>query len=337
MQMVSGLAMNYHMAILQAATLPITPTSWIPIATIAVLTIIVVAAMVYMLSNVIRNENAKAWSRFQIYEGLLSILLLVIFGSITYLFFLNPQPTFSAIKIVPQGCTSATQLFTLAPCDVSQFNNATFSIAKYAIYVTYITSAVSLTAKFDVEPIPLNPYINFTFDLSTLPIGIPKVLSIFDGAVLLGLLFNQVQLIVLAGAVLFLAFFLSLGLVARTLGFARTFGGAMIAFGLGIGIIYPLLVSITYGYVDVSMNVACLQMTSCAFTTLVGNMYTLIFSSSTSYSAALGVLFTDIGYLISGLFIIPLINLAIVDAFIVDFSSAIGERMSFGQLFSNLI
>jgi hypothetical protein len=154
----------------------------------------------------------------------------------------------------------------------------------------------------------------------------------FYGFALLLLIFNQLQLIVISGAVLFLALFLSVGLVARTLGFTRTFGGAMIAFGLGIGLLFPLLVAITYGYIDVSAGVMYIQ--SAGTTSIIWSGFTSLVNNP---AAATGGIFLDIGYVIAGLTFIPILNIAIVDAFIVDFSSAIGERMSFQELFSSFI
>ncbi len=326
------------------AALPITPTSWIPTATVSVATVLVVAALVYALSSLIRSENAKVWSRFQIYEAFLSIVLILAFGSISYLFFLSPQTVFSKLNLVPAPCTSATQLYTLAACDIGLFNNASFSFARYALYTTYLVSLITgLSPDIKIDPIPATPSISIEIKPpSIFPSGTSNLVGLLYTTILFTLIFNQLQLIILAGSVLFLSFFLTIGLVARTLGFLRTFGGAMIAFGLGLGVVYPLIVSITYGYIDVSANLACLQSTYCAATTVGSALFGLMFSSQTYLNAtvlpaAIGTLFTNVGYIIAGLTIIPVLNIAIVDAFIIDFSSAIGEKMSFGQLFSNLI
>ncbi len=330
------LAMQHYSTLMQ--TLPISPASWITVATIAVLTVILVAVLVYMISSITNSETAKVWSRFQIYEAFLSLLLIVVFGSLSYLFFLSPQAVFSSVHLVPSTCTSASQLYTLAACDLGLFNNASFSFGRYVFYATYISALVGgIVPTINTYPIG-NAYINFSITLPSLfPTGITQLLGWMYGLLLVMLIFNQIQLIMLAGAIFFLSFFLTIGLVARTLGFLRSFGGAMIAFGIGLGIIYPLLVSMTYGYVDVAANLACIQTTSCALTTLGSSIWTTIFSQSSSVPAAVGTFFDDVGYIFLGLTLVPLLNIAIVDAFIIDFSSAIGERMSFGQLFSSLI
>lgn len=338
--------MIQHSFVLQ--TLPITPASWIPLALVAVLTVIFVAAFVYMLSGIINSQHAKAWARFQIYEALLSILLLLAFSSIIYIFYLNPQAVFGAVNLVPQpqgsvaGCTGATELYTLATCDVAEFNSATYSIVTYSFFVTYITAFVSgFGVNFTIAPVQIIPGIKFEVTVPQLFPGGISLLDIVDEVALFMLIFNQIQLFLLSGSLFFLGFFVSLGLIARTFGFTRTFGGAMIAFGLGLGIVYPLLVAITYGYIDVAAGVTCIQVFSCFGSNFASSIWSLLLNtfslSGAGAGTVLGNVFISSGYIIAGLTIVPLINIAIVDAFIIDFSSAIGERMSFGELFSNLI
>ena len=90
--------------------LPITPFAWIPVAILAALVVIMIAAIVYMLSGIVRSDRARQWSRFQIYEVILSLLLIFAFASIAYMFFLNPQGLFgSQLNIVPCAGVSAQQ------------------------------------------------------------------------------------------------------------------------------------------------------------------------------------------------------------------------------------
>ena len=313
---------NIH--ILLQSSLPITPFSWLPFAVIAVLSVVMVAAIIYMLSSIIRSERAKQWSRFQIYEAFLSMLFIVAFAALAYLFFLNPQNLFATqLNIVPcggtyassqgctvaqstttnrgstqpmPGCTGATQLFTLASCDLSQFDNATYALAGDAFTASYLIALLP-GLEGELSPIPTTWGIQIIFNLPAIvPIASSgQVVTMFYGFALLLLIFNQLQLIVISGAVLFLALFLSVGLVARTLGFTRTFGGAMIAFGLGIGLLFPLLVAITYGYIDVSAGVMYIQ--SAGTTSIIWSGFTSLVNNP---AAATGGIFLDIGYVIAG-------------------------------------
>ncbi len=380
-------AVPAHMIL--ALSLPVTPGQWYPIAIIAVLLVIFAAAIVYMLSGVINSGRAKAWARFQVYEALLSLLLIIIFISITYIFFINPQPVMQKLNLVPgtpgsssiSGCTAATDLYSLATCDVSEFNNASFTIARYSFYWNYAFTAVSgiipeYKAKLPYGGTLGGTGINITFEppglVPDLSGGFFNYLWAFISDILL---LNQVQVIMLASSLFFLGFFVSLGLIARTFGFSRTFGGAMIAFGIGIGIIYPLLAAITYGYIDVAMSSSCIvapllmpHLSACSTSNFITGISSLVIQSVnlvigsaltgplgnptgptgytgalyiatalSQFSADLGHLFITIGYVIAGLTIIPLLNLLIVDTFIIDFSSAIGERMSFQMLFMKLL
>jgi hypothetical protein len=328
------------------ACLPITPFTWITVASIALLIVIFVAAIVYMLGNVIGSDRAKNWSRFQIYEALLTGLLIAVFGALVYLLFLNPQTTFSQLNLVPQtqgsvtGCESATELYTLATCDLVQFTDASLALGQDALYATYIVDAIPGFSGA-IDPIPTGIGISMQITLPSLvPTGSGQIFTLVISAMMFLLIFNQIQVIALAGAIFFLSFFLTIGLIARTVGFARTFGGAMIAFGIGLGVIYPLLVVITYGYIDVSICATCLQSASNGtlflngFVSLMTSLWT---GGFTGVGTTMGTIFLDTGYVIAGLTFIPLLNFAIVDAFIIDFSSAIGEKMSFGQLFSGFI
>ncbi len=390
-------AMHIALPLLQASTctgasaiscFPSTPLSWISVAIVAVLCVVMVAAVIYMLSNIIRSERSKQWSRFQIYEAFLSLILIFAFASIAYIFFLNPQNLFGTqLNIIPcagtsasqsgcsstgtstsnslqspnqPGCTGATQLFTLATCDLSIFNNATYTLGSDAFLASYIVDLVpGVSGKYSPISTGIGIDIGFEFPSLVPLLGSSGLIgtafqSLLGTAVIDLLVFNQIQLIVLAGAVLFLSIFITLGLIARTLGFSRTFGGAMIAFGLGIGIIFPLLVVISYGYIDVSAGLVCVQSLSCSGSSVIQYILSLVFNPGTyqttiwtftagtsgslaSLGSGIGALFLEFGYVVAGLIFIPIINIAIVDAFIIDFSTALGERISFGELFSSFI
>lgn len=359
-QQIANLTSHYA-PILQATatnTLPITPTTWVPLAIIAALTVALVAGLVYALAGIINSEEARGWARFQLYEVILSVILIIVFASISYLFLLNPQGLFGALKIVPTGCTSATTMYTLSTCDLGLFNNASFAFGAYLFYTNYVYTLVT-----GIQPkVTFDPLGSTSIWIQVTPPGIAPDVGTFLTAgyvaILTALIFNQVQLILISSAVLLLAFFLTIGLVARTVGFLRTFGGAMIAFGIGIGIIYPLLICMTYGYIDVTGNLACLQYYStastmlsgttgqCGITGFIAELSSVLFSEGAvvgtattvaGIPASIGALVSYIGYIIAGLTIVPFMNIAIVDAFVIDFSSAIGERMSIAQLFSNFI
>ncbi|MCL4411596.1 hypothetical protein M1329_01515 [Candidatus Marsarchaeota archaeon] len=165
-----------------------------------------------------------------------------------------------------------------------------------------------------------------------MPGGTAGIISIAASALLTALVLNQVQVILLSSSLLFLSLFVTIGIVARTFGFTRTFGGAMIAIGLGVGLIYPLLVTLTYGFIDPQLASANLAVDiSNAVQLIIGIVFT------SSIPAGLSAFFMKLGYLITGLTFIPFLNFIIVDAFIVDFSKAIGERIDFMSMMTSFI
>ncbi|MGC8669649.1 MAG: hypothetical protein ACP5TL_00660 [Candidatus Micrarchaeia archaeon] len=327
-----------------------TPTTWLPIAFIAVMIVFFVAGIVYMLSTILDSSNAKNWARSQIYEAFLSIILIVIFGAFSYLFFLNPQGAFgpSGLNIIPlnlnilgftsAGCNSATDIFQLSTCDLAQFNGVVSTTTAFIYYASFVIG-ITPTLNMRIES-PSSPeiYIGVS-DFEIYPAQIDNILTLLYSGMIFALLLSQLQLIILSGALLFLSFFLTLGLIMRTFGLTKTFGGALIAFGLGLGFVYPLLTSITYGFIDTNVISTCNGVCG------VGLMFGAIVSFILSYLmpsilvpySILNAGVVYLGYLIAGLTFIPFLNFTIVDAFIVDFSKAIGERMDFMSLLTNII
>ena len=367
--------------------LPINIGGWEEVAAVAVLLVIAVAAVVYMLSGVISSSNAREWSKMQIFEALLSFLLIVIFGAISYLF-LTPvsASAFNSLGLVPVYCCSPSvctpqsatpnsnpnlpdvnTLYDLSSCDLGYFMN--ISTTYFSAFYSLGFYAAILIPGFDLQFQPLafigDNSFNVTFGTpSLLPTSFESMLETADSGLITLILLNQIQLIMISGSLLFLSFFMTLGLIARTFGFTRTFGGAMIAFGLGLGFVYPLLVSMTYGFVDVQIQqsaVANLQLVSPGTSivlwqvstvnvgTIAGGLYDAVSSVVLGSGLDCGTIplsagcqglnssMLQIGYLIVGLLIIPLLNFAILDAFIIDFSTAIGERMEFMSLLGSVI
>ncbi len=335
-------------------------SSWEALASIAVLTVISAAALVYMLAGVITSPNARAWSRMQIYEGLLSMVLIAVFGAFSAMLFINPIGSFggaasglsgvNGVNVVPYVCNGAATMYELSTCDISTFVNTAMN---YFVALYYAEWGTALVPGLNLEITPLytsgQSQIAFGGGVPSLfPSSVISMMSTAESGLLLLIMLNQLQVLILGSSILLLSFFMVLGLVARTFGFTRTFGGAMIAFGLGLGVIYPLLVSISYGFINVQMQCGapvpasvslpgCLTPSGAAvgiFVLVTG----LAFGAISGSSAALPpVTIIQLGYLVTGLLIVPMLNFAVLDAFIIDFSKAIGERVDFMSLLGNLV
>ncbi len=333
------------------SSFPINPRTFFPLAGLFVLVIIMVAALVYALASVINSQNAKNWAKIQVYEALLSILMLVIFSAFVYVFFLNPQGLYSSTGLLPPTCSAASDgtIFNLSNCDLSTFTTLAytgFTMLTIGSYITALIPGFSFNLDFNG--------VGFAASLvSILPKGTEGVLSMMFSALLFFLVLNQVQLILVSGSLLWLSLFVTIGLVMRTMGFTRSFGGTLIALGLGLGLVYPMLVSVTYGFLDSNILLAPFHIGTASigcFSTALISAFTSSFTSGASISptsalassascgvATLSSILTVFGYLIAGLTFVPFLNFIILDAFIVDFSKAIGERIDFMSLLSNFI
>ena len=157
---------------------------------------------------------------------------------------------------------------------------------------------------------------------------------------------SEVQLLLLGSSLLFFSLFMSIGLISRMFEVTKSFGGAMIAFGVGLGIIYPLFVCINYGFLNVGMatNHGALDIANDAtlFGGIIGLVGVGVFSALvgtalTQFNTFLTQLIQYIGLAVIGLTIIPVLNFILIDVFIRDFSKAVGEKMSFLSLFTRIV
>lgn len=331
-----------------AITFPVTAKAGITVAAIVVLLVLTVTALVYMFSRITSSYTAKAWATSQIYEAFLSLFMLLVFAVFVYLFLISPQNAFQSVGLVPQTCTTSSNIFELSVCDVTSFNNYALSLTKVSFILLYLVGlspgfAPHLTA-FEYA----GPFVNTQVSASTnLKSIVPKGSYVPAELMIMGLItalaLSNVQSIILASSMLFLSFFIIVGLVSRTFGFSRSFGGVMIAIGLGLGLIYPLIVSITYGFIDTNMYtsyVSTLTQLPKLAGSIIGIITAMIINNNSLLaisSTEVAVIFKAFGYTIAGLTVIPIMNFMILETFIVDFSSAIGERISFMQLLSGYI
>jgi len=312
--------------------LPFTPQVWLPLGMIIAFMIIGVAVVVYMIGTAMKYQYAIAWAKTQIYEVSLSIILLAIFSFFVFVFFINPQSSYASLGLVPDSCQYANNIYELATCDLGTFTQATtnmFTIVfDAAIFAANSEGFSTTVASFGQQNL------NFSVRLdSVFPTSFDKLLGMAFSALLTMILINNIQLIILSSSLLFLSFFLTLGLVARIFGVTRTFGGAMIALGLGFGLIYPILVTISYGFISAQLELPQLALSAACISPIV---YTMLSIAGTT-GCSMGNIIVDLGLLIAGLTFIPAINFLIVNAFITDFSRAIGEQITFTTMIEGLI
>ncbi len=336
-------------------------TVWASVALMVVFAMIAVLACIYLIAPLAGSNELRTWVKVKIYDLLASIFLIIIFAAFaTMLYTVNPEPILYNLRLLPHSCVGMTDLYEIGVCDIHQFNMFTIELNNMLFYTLEAFSfqpeftfnlgqfsgrtasgtligAVGLSA----GPLALIPqYTSFKY--------LSGALDVFFAVEML----NEVQLIVLSSSVVIFAIFMALGLIARSFGVTRTFGGAMIAFALGIGFVYPLMTSLTYGFIDYGMQntlyTGWLTAGAAALTPYV-MVGTLILDWSIGNIGPLNIgqwiiqnipgvqqLFIFVGLSAMGLVFVPIINFVIVDTFIVDFSQAVGERMDFMSLLTNI-
>lgn len=317
---------------------------WFPIAVIAALAFIGILAMIYALSTSTGNRRIAVWTKAKIYEVLMGFVLI---GAFLFLMFLltsvNFVQLFNGAGIVPPSCNqpqiSSTDLFTLGVCDMYTFNH-NITYLNYAMYTIGLRLAFIPGVKVATPNIPGLPGIGVGADIVLVPDAVAKFAGDAIGALYVAFMLTQLQLLLLASGLLLFSLFMVIGLVARMFVITRSFGGALIAFAVGLGIIYPLMVSITYGYVDVGISHTLPYFVGTVISASLGGLLdVLVFVGVPSFIS--GTVFASVlsyfGLALLGLTFIPLINFVIVDVFIIDFSTAVGEKLDFMSLLTNLV
>jgi len=323
-------------------------TGWFPFAFLGALAIMLIVGLIYGLAPMLGRSEMRTWARLKIYETAFSFLLIIIFSSFALMIYtVNPVPLFSGLNLVPgagnvasgipgawgvaSDCTQVTDIYGLSECDLFNFNNnivyylnnvvggATILFSSIPTFTlgdqfTPGVSTFGLNLQLDIEPLPIVEFL----EGSTLAIGSLIILS-------------QVQLLLLDASMLIFAILLPLGLLARIFGVTRTFGGAMIAFAIGIGLVFPIMVAIMYGFLVQVLGALAIQP---ALNTISG--VALLTDPTGSIIGFLSSIFEWLGLALAGTLVLPLITFTIVNTFIIDFSQAVGERMDFLSLLTSV-
>ncbi len=353
------------------------PDIWFPIILVASSVIIAIAALIYILGPLLGRNDIKVWARAKVYDAFITIIFALLFISLTTtICTVDPTSTFRSIGLLPTSCDpqvtasvpSSSDIYGLSLCDLYQFNQFAASFTQSMYWVALIgglgpTIGINLPP---VDPYPINPStgsgVGVSFSVQLIPIIVVHQYIIpLMQAFFVIVLASQLLQILLSSSMLLLSIFLILGLLARSFSITKSFGGAMIAFGLGLGFVYPFMVACTYGFMDTAiLNVAHVGSGSGNYSPLatlgdyiVKGMIPAIWpviSGALAHGASgavpnflssmmpyFGALVLYGGLVNVGLELVPLLNLVIVDAFIVDFSKAIGERMDLFSILTRII
>ncbi|MEM0124036.1 MAG: hypothetical protein QXF41_00625 [Candidatus Micrarchaeaceae archaeon] len=319
-------------------------TSWFPIVTAAALAIFGILAIMYALSPFLGATNMRSWLRTKMFDVFFSIVLIIIFAAFgTMVCGINPVPAFTNADMTAAQCNSTASnppdsLYGLALCNIYQFNQGIVSL-NWEIFKALLGFSLMPTVTADLQFIPGLPGFGLSMAIPSPTIGIVPMLSSALTSLAMGELLNQLQLLIIASSLLIFASFMAIGLIARIFGISRSFGGTMIAFAMGVGFIYPLLVSITYGF----MNWQLFTVGTIILTKVLTSLLLLlvpaigIIIAPVSGVAAIPSVLMYLGIFAIGLLFIPILNFIILDAFIIDFSRAVGEKIDFMSLLVRMV
>ena len=322
-------------------------TAWFPIAAIIAAMIISILAIIYMLAPLFGREDIRANVKISVYQALFSLALIAAFGIFsTWLCTFNAQSLLNAVNLSPSNVPQNANLYEVAISDLYWFTNSG-PLANLNNGLLLFFAAMNM-----------GPEINFKIDFmpgignlglkDKVPLSPGGPLNAFSSYLTEGIswlfIMNDLQFIIISAAPIIFAIFLAIGLIVRIFGPTRNFGGALIALGVGIGFVYPLMVSITYGFINNAFNAMYsdlfLGTVANAFGTSLQSVLANILTGSfiiNSIESAIYSFANLVGFTATASLILPMLNFIVVDTFVTDFSSAFGERMDFMSLLTRII
>ena len=324
-------------------------TAWFPITLVAATLIIVILAVVYLLAPLVGRDDIKRNISIMIYQTLFSIVLILAFGMFaTWLCSFNAESLLQSLNLnlVTTIAPKNANLYETALYDLYWFTNyGALANANFFLSLVYYLLNIGPQLSLEINFIPGVQTLGFSakgsFSLSSV---LDSYIGYINDAISWLFIVNDLQFIIISAAPIIFAIFVSMGLIARIFGFSRSFGGSLIALGVGIGFVYPLMVSITYGFINVAYSQLIVSMLpnvaantfgtklQSALVSLLKGKAILNFLKSTIYDII------DIaGFTATASLILPLLNFIVVNTFVLDFSQAFGERLDFMSLLTNII
>ena len=330
-------------------------TSWVPVAAVAMFAILSILIMVYAIASIISQPSLKTWCVDKGYDLFTAFVIFMAFWSFSNLLCLNISAPMQRAGLLVADYTGGGDIFSIAQYNIATFNTNTLLAANNDIYYgSLLLSAIGrVYITLDVEGVSLSLGLGRITGFITSFTS--KALSFIGMFIIIG---ETMQLLV-NSAILLLPLFIVMGVIFRIFVITKGFGGAMLAFGFGLGIILPLMIAIMYGFLNVllfelSNNTfggisAFFGLAGGALGALVGfleyGVLSLIGSGSSSAAQAslatatgfVGAIVSIIGVAASGLLVIPYLSVVVVDIFVSDFSKMMGEKVDFLSLLSTVV
>jgi hypothetical protein len=324
-------------------------TAWFPITLIAATLIIVILAAIYLFAPLMGREDIRRNIGIMIYQTLFGIVLIMAFGIFaTWLCSFNAESLLQSLNLIlvtsiaPQNAN----LYETAVYDLYWFtNHGALANANNFLFLLYAGLNIGPSLGIEINFIPGIQNLGIS---ATAPFTASSVLgsyfSYMNQALSWLFIINDLQFIIISAAPIIFAIFVSIGLIARLFGFSRNFGGSLIALGVGIGFVYPLMVSITYGFINVAYsqlyNSIFINIATSTFGTNIQSALASLASGSALVNLFLSSIYAIVnlvGFTATASLILPMLNFVVVNTFVIDFSQAFGERLDFMSLLTNII
>jgi hypothetical protein len=310
---------------------------------VSVLLVITVMALVYAISGFIGRRDISENIKISIYQSLFGLVLIMVFGAFsTWLCTFGISNQLSNLNLSAPNTPSDANIYADALYNLYYFTNVVLASANNHYFLLLIILNFGLKFNLSINI----PGIQGLGVMASIPFSLSGPLSTFFlyASDSLGWLFliNYIQFILISASPIIFAIFISIGLIARIFSISRSFGGSLIALALGIGFVYPLMVSLTYGFINHSYDL----FQSKTFQNVIGsdpqsvivsileNIFTVGIAGLVRYIMYLINVF---GFVLAASALLPLLNFVVVDTFVVDFSGAFGERMSFMNLLTRIV
>jgi hypothetical protein len=294
--------------------------SWQGISILAASTVFLVAGFAYVLGHVLSHKKLLLWSKEQMQEAILAMAItLFIVGFVSFLCTLDLKSLG-----VSTDCTGPT-------CNVlnvasGYLTSLYTTIMKGYLVVAGINAVMSSWATLTIGKAPGGVGVIIT-PLAVLG-DIASSLVMAMIVLMTSAIITLVQIVVLKMSESIFVILFPIGVILRSFGVTRGFGGGLIAIAIGFFFFYPLLVVLFYGAV-VGDNT-------------IGNNYTGLSDSfkngglsptnSNWFGGILGPLVGFIGQTIVGAIFMPLVMFMILVSFVKGLSYALGEEVDVSNL-----
>jgi hypothetical protein len=297
--------------------------SWQSICILAAFTVFLVSILAFVLGYAIQHQKAIAWAKEQMQEAVLAMIItLFVIGFVSFL---------CGLDIKSLGLVSSCGGASEPSCNMIEAASGYLSEMYKTIMSGYflviaMNSVMTSMATVTIGFAPAG--VGATFAPFAFLNDIANSLLIAMIALITSAIIVLTQIILLKMTASIFTILFPIGIILRSFGATRGFGGGLIAIALGFFIFYPFLVVLFYGATigDIQSDYSNL-----------GDSFKTAGPSPSSSDWFLGggllnYLVGFVGKTIMGAIFIPLIMFMILIAFVKGLSTALGEEVDVSNL-----